>query len=193
MKKIILGLLLSAAVLVTAQTGDPVKGNAWVTQQPVTWGRVLPGTSLYVLNTTFRRDSLGTLVALDTTRFGSAGQGACSNEFPLQAASTVQPNQMVVMVFRIRGTDVTQSAVVATLRHRWYDPVGIDTNYVDSSKVWDSTNVINTVHIARAPTGGATWDARFGANGSKGKVCITRGNVGSGDTVQISKIYVSPL
>lgn len=193
MLRLIILLAMLAGVVSAPLAQGYLKGTASTQQTIVGFG--LPvgsqGDSLLVLNTSYKRDSAGSWVTIDTAaaRPYAGAAGACTNPIAIEVpANTVQPTTRCELSYRIRASDTAEGDVRFRAYTRYVTPSGTDTNWRSGQSLWDTVSVI-LQHTPPAYTSasGFSWGHWFGISGGQAKLCVERINVGSGDTVYVTK------
>ncbi len=187
MRQLLAGILLLTTALpltVGAQNSD--KGALQVSGATMTWAGANPGRKIVILNGSYKRDSLGTLVT--TTN-------PCTNPVNYVSGGTITPASHCQLFLRTRASDTNQSSYIL----RWYqrNMFAPDTTYWvrggTNMRIWDSTPVAGTFTVAKAPMSYADSTSSFSSLHypfiTQAKLCVERVNVGSGDTVEIRDLY----
>jgi hypothetical protein len=185
--------ILLAMLAGMAGAQDYNKGTASTQQTIVGFGAPVgsQGDTLLVLNASYKRDSAGSWVTVDTAslRPYAGALGACSNPVAIEAPSNVvQPTSRCELSYFIRASDTAQGAIQFRAYTRYLTPTGANTSWRRGQSLWDSLPVILTHTPPRYEnTTGFGWGHQFGLSGGEAKICVQRTNVGSGDTVYVTK------
>ncbi len=183
--------LLTIALLALTAAAQPnaVKGQASVRQLPLSFGTNVSTVRLIVLNTSYKvATSGGAYATYDTAANApyTSAPGACTKEITIEDAAAVIAEKNLLVHYRMRCTDTGDCGIRFKVYKRWAGPTQTDTAYMSGQSLWDSTRVIDThTPFTRSATA-YSWDAKFGVQAARAKVCVERTDVGSGDTVFVT-------
>lgn len=161
--------------------------------QRLTWGAGADSSKFWILNTSFKRDSLGTMVTTTNT---------CTNPVLIETANlNLIPQNHGELSFNARGNDTANSAFIFRAYKRWVTPYkATDTAWVRGGTNMrmgipgdTSGQVPAVLSIAYVPKSFSDSTSTFVFEHypfpGQEKWCVERVTVGSSDTVMIRNLW----